>query len=104
MTLRRTTRITFEADETIAIRRWRSDSDTLCTHCGSHLGGVAPHEAAWLLRIDPAQLRSELEAGRLHIVSGDSAGHPVCLASIEKAAQLILPNAKLQIRHTEENS
>ena len=104
MTLRRITRITFEADETFAVRRWQSDRDPRCSLCGSQLGTVTPREAAWLLRIDPDLIRAEIEAGRLHVLSGDPAIRQVCLGSVEKAAQLLSPGAKLQIRHTEENS
>ena len=51
-----------------------------------------------------ALLRREVEAGRLHILSGDPGAPQVCLGSVEKAAQLLLPGAKLQINHLEEKS
>ena len=104
VTVRRITRITFEADETVAIRRGRSSSEPVCILCGSHLGAVTPHEAAWLLQMEIAQVYREVEVGPLHLLSGHSEGTQVCLGSVEKAAQRLSPGTKIQIKHTEENS
>jgi len=102
--IRRITRITFESDETFAIRRWKSNSEVACALCGSHLGAVTLEEAAWLLRMEIALVPREVEAGRLHVLSGDPGIPQVCLGSVEKAAQLFLPGTKIQINHLEENS
>ena len=104
MTVKRITRITFEANETFAIRRWRSAFEGSCAVCGSRLGEVTPEEAAWLLRIKIADVDGAVEAGSLHVLQGDSGARRVCLGSVERAAQLFLPGAKLQINHLEENS
>jgi len=63
-----------------------------------------PEEAAWLLRLETAQIRDEVESGRLHVLPGIPGTPQVCLGSVERAAQLFLPGAKLQIHNTEENS
>jgi hypothetical protein len=99
VTVRRITRITFKSDETFAVRRWRSNSDVACVLCGSQLGAVTLEEAAWLLRMETPLVHREVEAGRLHLLSVDHGIPQVCLGSVEKAAQLFRPGAKLQINH-----
>jgi hypothetical protein len=104
VTVRRITKITFEAEETLAIRGRRHGLESACVLCGSHLGTVTPEEAAWLLRVQVAQVYREIESGRLHVLPGKTGTLNVCLGSVEKAAQLLFPGTKIQINHTEENS
>jgi len=104
VTVRRITRITFEAEETIAIRRGRVGADAICCLCGSQLGAVTPEEAAWLLQMEIAQLYREVEVGHLHARPVRIGNPQVCLGSVEKAAQRLSPGTRIQIKHTEENS
>ena len=80
---KRTTRITFESERLLVIRRPSSRARRWCAVCGDDVQVVTAEDAAIVADREPAAIRREIEAARLHAVD-DGGPLLVCLNSLLK--------------------
>jgi hypothetical protein len=89
---RRITEITFEATESVTIRRSAGLVRIACKECEPAGEMVTLDQACALSRIGARAIFREIEAGRLHFQESESGSILICLHSLERAAQQISSN------------